>query len=646
MIDNMIEFSYDWYGKMPDGQAAFTNFLAKSNQLARMFSKSDIIRVELSDKSLIHYQINRDGSKETPIINVSVMTLDKRWYTETHRFIEVEDLCDADWYALILCAFNGIIIHECLHNIFTPFHKISDAVDQWRKSAVRDEQQLYAVFSHSKREFLFECTNVVEDIFIEISGAGLGEFCFGFLQNMRESLNGVDVFDLTVERINSCLYGLSQIVVEYNEEISEDQQESYKNKKKFYAGEYKRLRQLLLYICTFYTNPLMRDANVWDFTIPALNQGIGLNFAEVYKIISQINSDNSTQTRSDLAFLLFQLLWNDMFESDNENEDNQDYSDNDQTLQNVNDMQEGLQELFEEINRRLIVDTVFDGLGLSVWQVEPKAKALLKPSNEFAAFGRELKQITTRQITQSKTGYNSSGAKLVKSQLSQIWGDGLIFSGKSSAIGLTKGVEIFILCDCSGSMNHKGLIHKTLDAALGISKSLVNAQISFEVFGHTANTSDRYAERKLIKAFKQSEGNVMAEILKIVEYRENGAIPNNLEVLFSSVLSNIHMGGNADGFVITNMTNYMKAKRTKNRQVLLVLSDGLPSVANTDFGSKQELKSGIEYARKNQISVIGVALVPDVVDDIKHYYGNAYTVDCSLDLSGQLKRIVRKIIQE
>ena len=644
MIDNMIGFSYNWYGKMPDGQAAFTNFLVKSNQLARMFSHSDIIRVELSDKSLIHYQINRDGSKETPIINVSVMTLDKRWYTETHQFIEVEDLCDEDWYALILCAFNGIIIHECLHKIFTPFHKISDAVEQWHKSAGRDEQQLYAVFSHSKHEFLFECTNVVEDIFIEISGAGLGEFCFGFLQNMRESLNGIDVFDLTVERINSCLYDLSQTVVEYDEEISEVANDRYK--KNIYADKYKRLRQLLLYICTFYTNPEMRDANAWDFTIPALNQGVDLNFNEVYKIISQINDDNSTQTRSDLAFLLCQLLWNDMFDSENNNENIQDYSDNEQTSQDLNDMQEDLKELFEEINRRLIVDTVADGLGLSVWQVEPKAKPLLKPSNEFAAFGRELKQITTRLITQSKTGYNSSGARLVKSQLSQMWGDGLIFSGKSSAIGLTKGVEVFMLIDCSGSMIQKGLIHKTLDAALGISKSLVNAQISFEVFGHSANTSNSYAERKLIKAFKQSEGNVMAEILKIVEYRANGSIPNNLEVLFSSVLSNIRMGGNADGFVITNMTNYMKAKRTKNRQVLLVLSDGLPSVANTDFGAQQELKSGIEYARKNQISVIGVALVADVVDDIKRYYGNAYTVDCSLDLSGQLKRIVRKIIQE
>ena len=644
MIDNMIGFSYNWYGKMPDGQAAFTNFLVKSNQLARMFSHSDIIRVELSDKSLIHYQINRDGSKETPIINVSVMTLDKRWYTETHQFIEVEDLCDEDWYALILCAFNGIIIHECLHKIFTPFHKISDAVEQWHKSAGRDEQQLYAVFSHSKHEFLFECTNVVEDIFIEISGAGLGEFCFGFLQNMRESLNGIDVFDLTVERINSCLYDLSQTVVEYDEEISEVANDRYK--KNIYADKYKRLRQLLLYICTFYTNPEMRDANAWDFTIPALNQGVDLNFNEVYKIISQINDDNSTQTRSDLAFLLCQLLWNDMFDSENNNENIQDYSDNEQTSQDLNDMQEDLKELFEEINRRLIVDTVADGLGLSVWQVEPKAKPLLKPSNEFAAFGRELKQITTRLITQSKTGYNSSGARLVKSQLSQMWGDGLIFSGKSSAIGLTKGVEVFMLIDCSGSMIQKGLIHKTLDAALGISKSLVNAQISFEVFGHSANTSNSYAERKLIKAFNQSEGNVMAEIVKIVEYRANGSIPNNLEVLFSSVLSNIHMGGNADGFVITNMTNYMKAKRTKNRQVLLVLSDGLPSVPNTGFGSKQELKSGIEYARKNQISVIGVALVADVVDDVEHYYGNDYTVDCSSNLSGQLKRIVRKIIQE
>ena len=119
MIDNMIGFSYNWYGKMPDGQAAFTNFLVKSNQLARMFSHSDIIRVELSDKSLIHYQQNRDGSKETPIINVSVMTLDKRWYTETHLFIEVDDLCDADWYALILCAFNGIIIRMFTQHFYT-----------------------------------------------------------------------------------------------------------------------------------------------------------------------------------------------------------------------------------------------------------------------------------------------------------------------------------------------------------------------------------------------------------------------------------------------------------------------------------------------------------------------------------------------
>lgn len=231
-------------------------------------------------------------------------------------------------------------------------------------------------------------------------------------------------------------------------------------------------------------------------------------------------------------------------------------------------------------------------------------------------------------------------------------GDTRVFRRKEEI--RTKNTAVLLLIDCSGSMTYRDRIVIASEAAYALVSSLDRINVATQVVGFTtANDYSLHNEATLQLEelaeedddFKGGFDRTEPLLMPIFKTFEERMTPDVETSIASIPLMDLR--SNADSESVEIAAN-MLAKRTEERKVLIVLSDGRPSCASvhTSYGAgerRQEmhLKKVIEDTERRGIETLGIGIETDAVTE---YYPKSIVLDDVAELPAKVMTEMTRIL--
>ena len=212
-------------------------------------------------------------------------------------------------------------------------------------------------------------------------------------------------------------------------------------------------------------------------------------------------------------------------------------------------------------------------------------------------------------------------------------GDTRVFRRKEEM--RTKNTAVLLLVDCSGSMGYRDRIVIASDAAYALCSSLDRVGIATQVVGFTTDTNDFFYEAQ-------------AEVLKISRERSTMVGFDRVEALYMPIYKTFDerltpdseqrlaaipftsMRNNADGECVEIAADMLR-KRSEERKILVVLSDGEPAMASVYSSGFRSMRRAEEHLEKvvrevedSGIETLGIGIETDAV---QHFYPKNIVLD-------------------
>jgi|GEM_PF-602934 len=231
-------------------------------------------------------------------------------------------------------------------------------------------------------------------------------------------------------------------------------------------------------------------------------------------------------------------------------------------------------------------------------------------------------------------------------------GDTRVFRRKEEI--RTKNTAVLLLIDCSGSMTYRDRIVIASEAAYALVSSLDRINVATQVVGFTTKDElDLHYEAKrqleeLVEEDENFEGGfdrtepLLMPIFKTFEER----MTPDVETSIASIPL-MDLRSNADSESVEIAAN-MLARRTEERKVLIVLSDGRPACGSvhTSYGisdKRQELhlKKVIAEAEARGIETLGIGIETDAVTE---YYPKSMVLEDVSELPAKVMTEMSRIL--
>lgn len=244
-------------------------------------------------------------------------------------------------------------------------------------------------------------------------------------------------------------------------------------------------------------------------------------------------------------------------------------------------------------------------------------------ASESLGFAQLLKELKSKNHAPGEV--TKKGTALINTRLYRIATDNKMFAYRNFT-KTTKGVEVILLVDLSGSTSSADLYMHELSAAKSIFKDCSRAGVPIEVWAHS------------------SKGMYTPLVVKIASYGFSNAInfPNPFDI--ATAIDRLQ---NFDGYVIEHVAKKFTSK--PSTKVLMVLSDGRPSGGGYGgYDANLHTREKINGARGKGIAVFSLSLVNKVVEDNNAIYGKEWNIDCSKthDIKPQMRTLITQIVKE
>jgi Mg-chelatase subunit ChlD len=244
---------------------------------------------------------------------------------------------------------------------------------------------------------------------------------------------------------------------------------------------------------------------------------------------------------------------------------------------------------------------------------KPKAKGFIKSYNKSAKVSRRIaREFQSR--SQTAVEYNQKRGRLTTKHLVRgALGDPHIFQRKINRIA--NNADVLLAVDCSGSMNGSKAESATT-AATALAVALELARVPVKIIGYTEHGTK-------LKHFLMKDWNESAQVERTLKR-----------------FACIRWSQNADGDSLMECYRDLQS-RGNERQVLIVLSDGMPC-CNRHGDASTYLKKVCKFI-ESKIELYGIGIE---TDSVKRYFKENTVIHTASQIESVLTDVVRnKIIR-
>ena len=190
-----------------------------------------------------------------------------------------------------------------------------------------------------------------------------------------------------------------------------------------------------------------------------------------------------------------------------------------------------------------------------------------------------------------------------------------VFRRKVDETSLNSALTILI--DLSGSMGCDGKGAMAQKITIAIAEALAPLSVPLEVLGH--DTGGRYDLDDIIVEGSTKYGRT--DPLRLYQFK---SFDDSLSAARSSMgmISRLGHGANADGDAIL-MSAKRLLKRTEEKKILFVLSDGQPAYSSESRCIHQYTRDAVQWCTFRGINVMGLGMLDD---SVSQYYPQYVTV--------------------
>lgn len=594
--NEIIDLTKSWYELgstkiVPENITSeeFALFVGRSNQLTYKTAPREFnVSISIDPKCESAYV---DLEKRHIFFGGSL--LNKELYKK--RFGVVEDV-----NYLALAVINGCIIHEALHlkhtkPNYTASYSFKDIIER---------HPSFSGFSSVPRQLLFNCVNIVEDIFIE-------------------------------NRVDPKLEGFLQAT-----------SDMFFSKEDLESGIDPKTAEGVFALSVHFKNKKNRKHPIFG----------KLPFGVISILKSALTTSNSfgLGERVLLGFKLAEIIFGMMDKEDcdscdgggekGEQQTSEQFSDSVEDIdEETEEMLESLSELVKgqsqkETKESATTQFFSDSSGTVTWP-EVIEKDVVKDKHDRNVFNSSVRRIKeskdmsfVRDLVASQTinrtvgQARKRGSQLVSTRLHRIATDGKVFAKRDSQSNNRTRKEIIILIDLSGSTLYNGAFDSQMSTAKEMSKVLTESRIPHSVYAHTTIGGSIQDHPLLVHIYSY-------------DMQESNS---NLDERFSLV-TRINSSANCDGAVLELIGEKFTMK--KSSQYIFVLSDGQPSSGNY-YGKAAEnhVKEVANGLRAKGTAVVSFSTVSSVVEDNNRIYGRQFNLDASRNLNEQFKTMLGRIL--
>jgi hypothetical protein len=286
----------------------------------------------------------------------------------------------------------------------------------------------------------------------------------------------------------------------------------------------------------------------------------------------------------------------------------------------------GSSDLLEKANKQLeLLNDADKEKDYSVNWTEPRNRFATEvvPDRSWKNLGSYLLRLKSRNEENSfldKVGFDIDEEELY---LCNVEENPRIFS-KKGFVWDEKKPELAIAVDTSGSTNYRDLIGKLISSVAGIHNSLKKVRIKFAIIAHNAGHN--------------------SNIYPICNYGLKGKSKFNNSKLKGILQSLAGRGDNrnCDGTVIAECVKLFT--KSPNKKIILMLTDGRPTVGTSSRSASSWLIYNIDKARNLGIEVYAIALTQEIVNQTENLYGKEFVIDASGNVQANLQKVIRRMI--